>query len=231
MKNEEQSKIIEKIKKCLALSRSSNQNEAQAALRQAQKMMASYNVSESDIKASTVEDFYVKAGALSRPAAWENMLVSMVCKAFGCDAVHKRHGKTAHWSFIGVGSSAQVAGYAFEVLYRQLKKARKDYLNQYYDGSSVQLKTRRGDIFCIGWIDAVNQKVTSIATAETVEAIKAFKKKEFGEKLEGEIKSSNRVGKVNSADVEVYKYGAEKGKDVNLHHGVSGNDNNNLLGN
>ena len=41
-----QDRILDKIKKCLKLSASSNANEAATALRQAQAMMAEYNITQ-----------------------------------------------------------------------------------------------------------------------------------------------------------------------------------------
>ena len=40
--------VIEKIKKCLALSKSANQHEAATALRQAQSLMEKYNIDADD---------------------------------------------------------------------------------------------------------------------------------------------------------------------------------------
>ena len=43
-------KILDKIKKCLALSASSNEHEAEAALRQARKMMEANGITDLDIR-------------------------------------------------------------------------------------------------------------------------------------------------------------------------------------
>ena len=45
----DQEKIIDKIKKCLALAKSDNPHEAATALRQAQKLMEQHNLTEQDI--------------------------------------------------------------------------------------------------------------------------------------------------------------------------------------
>ena len=47
-------KILDKIKKCLALASSANEHEAAAALRQAQKLMAQFGLTETDVTLADV---------------------------------------------------------------------------------------------------------------------------------------------------------------------------------
>ena len=49
-------KILDKIKKCLALSSSSNEHEAAIALRQAQKLMELHGISDIDVKAAQAQE-------------------------------------------------------------------------------------------------------------------------------------------------------------------------------
>ena len=57
----EHEKIIDKIKKCLALSNSDNPHEAAAGLRQAQKLMQMHGLNELDIELSDVQEMRAKA--------------------------------------------------------------------------------------------------------------------------------------------------------------------------
>ena len=50
----ERERVIRKIKRCLALGESSNPNEAQMAMRQAQKMMEQYQLGLADVDAESV---------------------------------------------------------------------------------------------------------------------------------------------------------------------------------
>lgn len=54
MSQNNQDKIISKIKKCLALAKSNNPHEAAAALRQARKMMTQYQINEADVLLSDI---------------------------------------------------------------------------------------------------------------------------------------------------------------------------------
>ena len=121
--------ILDKIKKCLALSASANEHEAAAALRQAQKLMELHGVTDEDVLASQAGEAGAKAGAVTKPAEWEAKLAGRIGQAFGCQVVFSRRTwSTAEWRFIGAGASSEVAAYAFKVLLRQARTARQTYI-------------------------------------------------------------------------------------------------------
>ena len=49
-------KVLEKIKKCLALGESANEHEAAQAIRQAQILMKKYGISENDVELSGISE-------------------------------------------------------------------------------------------------------------------------------------------------------------------------------
>ena len=73
----EHEKIIDKIKKCLALSNSDNPHEAAAGLRQAQKLMQMHGLNELDIELSDVQEMRAKASNAG-VVAWESLLANLV---------------------------------------------------------------------------------------------------------------------------------------------------------
>lgn len=84
--NVELDRIIDKVKKCIALSKSDNPHEAAAALRQAQALMRKHGIDEAGIAASEISaaDVEHKSGNTARPPAWETMLMMLIGTAFGC---------------------------------------------------------------------------------------------------------------------------------------------------
>ena len=72
-----------KIKKCLALAGSSNPNEAAAAMRQAQKLMAMFGLNETDISLAEVVESAARARMTSL-VNWEVIMSRIVADAFGC---------------------------------------------------------------------------------------------------------------------------------------------------
>ena len=69
----ERERVIRKIKRCLALGESSNPNEAEMAMRQAQALMRTYRLSEADLDADAVNSEQRDTG-LVRLSEWQRML-------------------------------------------------------------------------------------------------------------------------------------------------------------
>jgi hypothetical protein len=125
--------IMRKIKKCLALSSSSEPNEAAAALRQAQKLMEKHGLTTMDVAVSEINETDVRSTAGStKVPAWELKLMRLVAEAFGCHLLWMRgnsHGRTAKelfgsWRLVGPSSQLPIAQYTAQVLLRKLTKAR-----------------------------------------------------------------------------------------------------------
>ena len=84
----DQDRILEKIKKCLEMAKGkgSNPNEAQIAMRMAQKMMEAYKLEMGDVLASMAGEAKVPAGSDGEPPAWRTRLAGVCADAFGTQA-------------------------------------------------------------------------------------------------------------------------------------------------
>lgn len=162
--------IIEKIKKCLALARSANEHEAAAAMRQAQKLMQAHGVTDLDVELADVTQINVRSGAKMSPAKWEASLAASVADTFGCRIVFATDGGAGYWRFIGVGSAAEIAGYAMDVMLRQVRHARAIYTLEKLKRCGPASKTRRADLYCEGWVYSAAGVVGKFANPEAVEA-------------------------------------------------------------
>lgn len=223
----DKSKIFDKIKKCLALSKSSNQHEAQAALRQAQKLMEAHNISESALLASSVGTALTKAKAKATPPRWESSLVGVVAKAFGCDSFFSptpHYG--SYWVFVGIKPSPEVAEYAMEVLMRQITRDRKAYIETIHGNTKRSRKTELADMFCMGWVRSAHEQIHAIVrTKEQEDALKAFydaRNNPNDSVFESRDRSSGK--KLSSSDIQAFHGGKEAGKNARLHHGVDGKE-------
>lgn len=173
-------KILDKIKKCLALAASANEHEAAAALRQAQKLMAAHDISHDDVLAAGAIEHETKAGAVARPAQWECNLANRVAAAFGCELVFVS-GMYGRWSFIGVGANPEIASYACKVLLRQAKRARTHYIGtQLKRVRKATTKTNRADLFSAGWaMTATAPLLAWTRTAEEKAVVAAYVEKHY----------------------------------------------------
>lgn len=160
-------RAIRKIKHCLALSQSANENEAATALRQAQALMREYRLTEMDVKLSDVGEVESQFSRNERRPAWDQQLSASVAAVFNCSSLRVRewckakHRVVERASFIGVTPSQHIALYAYEALLTKLKLARKQYAAGVRSGkyrSSYSAETA-GDHFALAWVGQVYGKL------------------------------------------------------------------------
>src|SRR5690606_18736192 len=178
----DQDRILEKIKKCLEMAKGkgSNPNEAEIALRQAHKLMELYNLEMGDVLASMAGEAKVPAGSDGKPPAWRVRLAQVCCHAFGTHLIICTSWlESASFIFVGCGAAPELSGYAYQVLERQLQKARRDFLAT-QKRCKPKTKRDRGDAFAHGWIEAVYVKVDEFAGVDDniAEAIQAYMAKQ-----------------------------------------------------
>lgn len=162
---------LKKIKKCLALGRSTESHEAAAAMRQAQKLMAEFQVTDREVSLVDISEARIKACSTAINL-WECWLAGAVAEAFACENFTTTVGRfndaanyvrTRYYVFVGVDGAAEVAGYAFEVLSRQCAKARLAHIAKQPRKCKAITKTARGDEFAKGWVAAVESLVERFA--------------------------------------------------------------------
>lgn len=216
-------KILDKIKKCLALSASSNEHEATAAMRQARKLMDAHGLDEADVIASAAHEETVPTGTTAKPPAWMWRLAGVCASAFGseviCSGFHLRGiaGEWA-WRFIGCGVAPQLAAYAYDVLRRQLDRSRRAFVAT-QTRCKLATKRARGDAFANGWIAAVRAKVQDFAGADAAaaSAIEAYMAKRYPD-LKTSTTPRRQVARRNECATTA---GWQAGRDAQLHHGVT----------
>lgn len=82
-------KILDKIKKCLALSKSANEHEAAQALKQAQALMEKYEVNVVDIALSEVSEQGADRRMAFKLADWQWSVANMIADIFGCQSYQR----------------------------------------------------------------------------------------------------------------------------------------------
>lgn len=213
--------ILAKIQKCLSLAQSGNEHEASAALRQARKLMDLHQVSDAEMLAAGVAEARGKSGAIRSPAMWENHLAGYIAKVFGCRLIFSQGWSESEWLFIGCPPSHQVAGYSFEVLYRQAKKARAEFIKTELKRYKKANKVRRADLFSEGWVRSACALVApsqlSEAAAEAIEAYMQLKHPELGS-LQANDRNAGRA--LSHKDEAAFHAGNRAGRAAELHRGV-----------
>jgi uncharacterized protein YoaH (UPF0181 family) len=74
----ERAKVVERIRKCMALARSSNEHEAAVAMRQARSLMAQYRIFPNELYASVCEPVAPTQPTMDhRQRVWESSFVGL----------------------------------------------------------------------------------------------------------------------------------------------------------
>lgn len=219
------SAIIEKIKKLLALANSSNEHEAALAAGHAQRLLSEHNLAMADIeaahrpdKADTVETAVSK----SLPK-WLRHLSAGISTAFDCQAIH--HPATGKMTFIGVGADVQIAAYTFTYLDRTIRKLCGTYMKLHV-GSTIANRHRElmRQSYYLGAVSTITarlreQKEQTPVTTGTLVPVK-----------EGLIRQAmNEIGNVRTmhsrrsfVNSDAYSSGQTDGGQVGIHHGITG---------
>ena len=163
-------KIMERIQKCLALSRSSNAAEAGVALAMAQRLMEEHKVTTLDLRFSEVTEVEVKSTLPKRMPGWELRLVRLVGDVFHCKLMwrpgagnsrpgipHKYY--AGAYIFIGLKTQVQIAEYTANVLLRQLRRETKD------------MRQLERNSYSEGWVAGVAGHVRTFAAPPEQEAV------------------------------------------------------------
>lgn len=227
MDNAERAKIIAKIKKCLALSSSSNEHEAAAALRQAKKLMEQYSISDLDMTVSEAGEKRARSGAMRKPANWEAVLAAKVADAFSCRIIFSTNWmkQCGEWRFIGTGAMPEVAEYAFKVLLRQCKAARADHIKNRLKRCRPAIKVRRADLFCEGWVQAVVGLITAFAGGETNSAaVDAYMATHYPTLVDLETSDRNEGRNLSGYEYGDVVSGRSHGRTAQLNRGLGGTE-------
>lgn len=213
--------LLGKIRKCMELAKSANEHEAAAALRQATKLMEMYQVSHAELLSIGVSEACAKAGVISRPSAWENYLAGFIGHLFGCRVLFSEGFSRSSWVFVGLPPANEVAAYSYEVLYRQAKKARQEFITQHLKRFKKANKVRRADLFSQGWVESACRSIAPISPVEgSGDAIKAYLDlKHTGlEKLESVDRNKGRS--LSHKDQMALGAGLSAGRNAQLNKGV-----------
>lgn len=132
MTENERAKLLDRIRKLLALSASSNENEAAMAAEKAQAMLAEHNLSMHDVKASDgddmMKDVIIDNTIVTSSHPWRRPLGQAVARLYFCTYYYSiQQGKSINiHSFVGADHNVMVAVVMFKYLLETIDRlARK----------------------------------------------------------------------------------------------------------
>lgn len=153
MENFDKEKIVDKIRKLLALSTSSNEHEAALALENANKLLLKYNLEMSDIDEQVnlngiVEDVVAESG---RIMTWKLQLITSLLDLNNCKIIIS--------SVIGAEKKLKAIGRKCNI---EVSMAMYDYVTQTMERKLKKEHVVNKFSFRIGFASAIRQKVNEI---------------------------------------------------------------------
>ena len=212
--------LMRKVRACLRLSKSANENEAATALRHARALMEKHGISMAEAMAGDVSE--CAANTARKGTAMHESLCSLIWlveRLFRCRSVVKCGvGCPVNVIFYGTGADAEIAAYAFDVLRTQMDKACRKHISRV----RVRLnREARGEAFRRGWVFTVGQLMgpkEPELTDELAEKLLAYKAARWTSLETGSSKAL-RAERAKDGD---YYAGAKAGRTAKLHTGLRG---------
>lgn len=208
-------KLINKLKKCLALSASPEPHEAAAALRHAQKLMRELQMDESDLLSLEIERTIVKTREGFGACTTMSILSNLIQDAFAVKAYFACNPGSArrlNVCYIGPRDRVLLAEYSHRVVWRAMQSSWDNYL-----ALRPELKgaSKKRQAFHYGWLSKVKAKVEAISPDDSEQkAINVWINRNVGELATKDMKAS-------PVDSRAYNAGAAAAEDFSLHTPVN----------
>lgn len=217
---EKREKMVEKIKKMLALAENNpSEEEAFSAMLQAHKLIVKYNIHEDDVTLEEVKDeitsIFSQQPHDSHLMGWRKQLGVVVSKAFRCKVY--MHGKDV--VFRGYKEDAQLALDVYLMLYTVGHKLAKkaESKARTLTGTAKGIYTTYASGFLKGVNDALNQQCTALMVVTPKEVEEEY------EVFSAEFKKSRSTRLVNYDD-SVFQEGYREGKAVANARSIEGKE-------
>lgn len=152
MSQPDNERILEKVRRLLMLSQSSNPHEAAAAAAKAQELLTRYNLEIPGVPEAQREDYGREMYDIGNNAAWRASLLHVVAKHHYCQAVSHGAGKVG---IVGQRHNIEIATYLYEYLAREIDRL-ADVGWRDYTGWAASSRVWKND-FRTGAVVAINQ--------------------------------------------------------------------------
>lgn len=221
-------KAIERIKKLMRLaSKSTSKGEAANALSQAQKLMAKHGLQTDSPELAGVNEVKASSKTQSQSIPTHiSALIRLICSAFGCHAIRTLNDERTKLciTFVGHAERPTIAQYAYEVLERQLLKARKEYLGTLNKRIKQSTKVARADVFCVAWVMAVDEKVQKMAMSDDeIYQITTYRDNRWNDTSAPKTRQVS-LKNTRGGDTAAMMAGHAAGSEAQLNHGVDGRE-------
>jgi hypothetical protein len=222
-------KVISKVQKLLALSKSDNAGEAAAAMNAANKLIDQYRLSLADLETSedTLDPMMEDSEAVyetGRIVQWKSFLVGVLSKHYGCALFNQttfpKGRKVSHYKLVGRKSDIAIVRYFVSYLMNECQRLcekeahgkGKVFANSYCTGFVAGIQSQ---------LAASRKEAEKEATGSAIVAInrRVEEANNFMNTLY-RLKSSNSSSQART-DYSAYSRGLQQGKNLHLGAGLN----------
>lgn len=223
------SSVIDRVKKLLALSKSSNAFEAAAAANAANKLIDQHRLSESELETSDHESIIQDPNPLyesGRLTKWRSTLAVVLAKHYGCATYNSKGRRSNIFKLIGRKSDIEIVNYMFAWLSSEIERLSSSA------SKAQKLDRSEGKIFsnsfCLGAVEGIKEQLQASRKEAAAQATSGALVKldqrfteadEFMRNLLNlkQVKSYSK----SSIDYGAYNSGKTKGQNIHLGQGLN----------
>mgnify|MGYP001809597840 CR=1 FL=1 len=157
-------RIIERVRKLLALSNSSNEHEAALAAAHAQRLLSEHNLAMSELEVQEEGAGEVELQVAKVVPKWLSSLFATVANAFDCFPIVTGNQTCSRLRFIGVGEDPGVAACTLQFLMKELRRLASVYLRTLDTQGGKLPATERERVrtsYLLGGVHGVRQAMTA----------------------------------------------------------------------
>lgn len=213
----EKDKIIEKVKKCLALGESGNPFEAEQALKRAHEMCAKYGIDiaseEINVETEFVQESFIANRKRKHPAF--DFVSTIVQKYFSCNIVYDYSGGQLRLIFIGNKKQVEIARHVYIFLFREFtnrwgaykqlnnyKGTQVSYYRGLYEGVKKTLESNEAEY---------NKRFHKFAL---IQIDQKQRRDEYQKNAIQNLEQTHR--RIDVCDTDAYHDGVEQGNNIQL---------------
>ena len=216
-------RIIERVRKLLALSNSSNEHEAALAAAHAQRLLAEHNLAMSELELQEEGAGEAELVVAKTVAKWLSSLFATVANAFDCFPIVTTTQENSRLRFIGVGEDPGVAACTLQFLIKELRRLASGYLCSLELRDDKLHPTDRQRIrtsYLLGGVHGIRQalqaqKAQTPTTSKALVPIKDALIQQYKEEHIGELRT--RRSRSSTVVSKAFHQGRQDGASLRLH--------------
>lgn len=224
-----QEKVITKIQKLLALSKSPNEHEAALALAKAQELLDRENLSLSEVEGvstSDIETFLMDSK--SRFPYWEQFLFTSLAKVSSCHPYSESRQRRIHLWVVGYKQDIEVFGYFLNFLKKTISVLCDKAISNERDAAKVWGRGeafRYRNSFSVGVVTRVCERVNQIRQARlsqdvSCKALVVARKQEVAVWVSSNLNLQTRSKRADMSQ-RGFDQGYQAGDRIPLHKSIS----------